>query len=71
MTTARRGPVVAPDPQKTRITIRLDTEVLNWFRDQVDKAGGGSYQRLINTALQEYIRRREEPLKEALWQKLR
>jgi uncharacterized protein (DUF4415 family) len=71
MTTARRGPVVAPDQARTRITIRLDTEVLNWFRDQVDKAGGGSYQRLINTALQEYIRRREEPLKEALWQKLR
>jgi uncharacterized protein (DUF4415 family) len=66
MTTARRGPVVAPDQARTRITIRLDTEVLNWFRDQVDKAGGGSYQRLINTALQEHIRRREEPLEDTL-----
>lgn len=66
MSTAKRGPIVAPDPRKTRITIRIDTEALNWFRDQVDKAGGGSYQRLINRALQEHIRRQEEPLEDIL-----
>ncbi len=68
---AKRGPVVPPDPRKTRITIRLDTEVLNWFRDQVDRAGGGSYQAKINEALQEHIRRLREPLEDTLRRVLR
>jgi len=38
-------------PNKTRITIRLDADILNWFRQQVHAQGGGSYQRLINEAL--------------------
>jgi uncharacterized protein (DUF4415 family) len=41
---ARRGPVVAVPKGKTRITIRLDDEILAWFRDQVERAGGGNYQ---------------------------
>ncbi|MCP4663829.1 MAG: BrnA antitoxin family protein [bacterium] len=44
------------------MTIRIDTEVLNWFRDQVDKAGGGSYQAMINEALRGHIRHHREPL---------
>lgn len=40
---------------KERITIRLDRDVLNWFRDCVDAAGGGSYQRAINDALRAHI----------------
>ncbi len=59
MANAKRGPVVAPDSRKTRITIRIDTEVLNWFRGQVEKAGGGSYQTMINDALAEHVRRTE------------
>lgn len=66
MTNAEKGPIVAPDPRKTRITIRIDTEVLNWFRDQVDKAGGGSYQTMINEALREHVRREAEPLEDVL-----
>mgnify|MGYP001549038559 CR=1 FL=1 len=38
---------------KERITIRLDAEVLAWFRAQV--AGGGSYQTLINDALKAHV----------------
>jgi uncharacterized protein (DUF4415 family) len=53
----KRGPVVAPDPDKVRITIRLDADVLEWFREQVNAAGGGDYQALINKALREYIDR--------------
>ena len=41
---AKRGPVVPSPGNKTRITIRIDTDILNWFRGQVNKAGGGSYQ---------------------------
>jgi len=54
---AKRGPVIPPDPRKTKISIRLDTTVLNYFRDIVNKAGGGSYQTLINDALLEHIHR--------------
>jgi metal-responsive CopG/Arc/MetJ family transcriptional regulator len=52
----RRGPVVPVPRGKTRITIRLDKEVLDWFRSQVEAAGGGNYQTLINSALREYVR---------------
>ena len=51
---AKQGPVVKPSPGKTRITIRVDTDILNWFRKQVHKRGGGNYQTLINDALREY-----------------
>ncbi len=58
----KRGPVVPAPAGKTRITIRLDNEVLNWFRKQVHEAGGGNYQTLINAALREHITARTEPL---------
>ena len=38
---AKRGPVVAPTPGKTRITIRIDDDILEWFREQVHAVGGG------------------------------
>lgn len=53
---ARRGPVVPPTPGKTRITIRLDNDVIEHFQAKVDRAGGGNYQALINEALREYMR---------------
>lgn len=63
---AKRGPVVRVPKGKTRITIRLDDDVLEWFREQVERAGGGSYQNLINDALRDHIRKAEEPLEETL-----
>jgi uncharacterized protein (DUF4415 family) len=63
---AERGAVVKPSPGKTRITIRIDTDVLNWFRNQVHEAGGGNYQTLINEALREYIRYRDEMFESTL-----
>ena len=51
----RRGPVIKPPPGKARITIRLDHDILEWFRGQADEAGGANYQTLINQALREYI----------------
>ena len=47
---------------KTRITFRIDDDILDWFRGAVDKAGGGNYQTLINDALQEYITNQQEPI---------
>lgn len=62
----KRGPVIAPDPGKVRITIRLDEDVIAWFREQVNAAGGGNYQSLINKALREYIEHRTEALEKTL-----
>ncbi|MBD2510164.1 BrnA antitoxin family protein [Nostoc muscorum FACHB-395] len=67
----KRGAIESIPTGKTRITIRLDDEVLAWFRDQVHAAGGGNYQTLINDALREYIQQRREPLEETLRRVLR
>jgi len=66
----RRGAVIA-SPGKRRITIRIDTEVLDWFRDQAEAAGGGGYQFLINRALNSYIAGQREPLEGTLRRVLR
>ncbi|HTY17549.1 MAG TPA: BrnA antitoxin family protein [Myxococcota bacterium] len=62
----KRGSVVPVPPGKTRITIRLDDDVLAWFREQVHAAGGGNYQTLINLALRQFIAERREPLEKTL-----
>ena len=67
----KRGAVVPAPTGKTRITIRLDDEVLEWFRAQVRTAGGGNYQSLINLALREHVKRSAEPLEETLRRILR
>jgi uncharacterized protein (DUF4415 family) len=60
----KRGAVDPLPPGKTRITIRLDDDVIEWFRQQVHVAGGGNYQTLINHALREYIKNQKEPFEE-------
>ena len=57
---AQRG-VVLPTTGKTRITLYLDNEVLEHFRDLAEKTGRG-YQTLINEALSAYAGRTEQPL---------
>lgn len=68
---AKRGSVLPVPRGKTRITIRIDDDVLDWFRARVHEAGGGSYQALINLALRDHIARREERLEETLRRVLR
>ena len=63
---AKRGPILPPAKAKTRITIRIDDEVLDWFRNRVHQQGGGNYQTLINGALREHMTRNEDALAEAL-----
>lgn len=62
----KRGAVIPTPPGKTRVTIRLDDDVPDWFREQVNAGGGGNYQTLINDALREYIQQQKEPLEELL-----
>ena len=66
LSNAKRGPVIPSAPGKTRITIRIDTDLLDWFREQVDNAGGGSYQTFINEALREHVQTREGVLEKTL-----
>jgi len=64
---AKRGPVVKVPKGKTRITIRLDDDVLAWFRNQAEEAGGGNYQSLINAVLRRHIAEQlEEPIEKIL-----
>jgi uncharacterized protein (DUF4415 family) len=63
---ARRGAVVPVPAGKTRITIRIDTDVLEWFRAAVHAAGGGNYQTLINEVLRRHVEDRREDLEGTL-----
>ena len=65
-TYAKRGPVIPQPPGKTRITIRIDDDLLDWFKEQVHRAGGGNYQTLINAALRRHVTEKAEPLEETL-----
>ena len=67
----RRGAVLRAGSGKTRITIRIDEDVLQWFRKQVHKTGGGSYQTLINAALRSFAESTENNLEETLRRVLR
>ena len=62
----KRGPVVKPDPNKVRITIRLDGDIVDHFKNLVLEAGGGNYQTLINDALREYVRDSNKALEKTL-----
>jgi uncharacterized protein (DUF4415 family) len=61
----KRGPVTPLQPGE-RITIRMDTDILEWFRQQAAAHGGGNYQTMINQVLHEYILWHQAPLEELL-----
>ncbi len=63
---ARRGAVVAPAANKVRITIRLDQDIVDWFKSKVDKQGVGNYQTMLNEALRAHIAHHDESLEELL-----
>jgi len=65
------GAVLRTPAGKTRITIRLDDELLEWFRKQAHAAGGGNYQTLINAALREHVANKHEPLEATIRRVLR
>ena len=55
---AKRGAVVPLEAGKTKLSIRLDNTIVEYFRGLVEKAGTGNYQTLINDALSAYIQQR-------------
>ena len=62
----KRGTVLPSSGNKVRITIRLDRDIINWFRSKVEEQGGGSYQAMLNDALRKHIERQEQPLEDVL-----
>ena len=62
----RRGAPIKGPSGKTRITIRIDDDILAWFRDVAHEQGGGSYQTLINRALRGHVETRQERLEQTL-----
>lgn len=68
-----RGALDPVPAGKTRITIRLDDDIITWFRQRADQSGGGNYQTAINQALRDYIDQHslEELLRRVVREELR
>ncbi len=65
----KRGRVVTLPKQrgKTRITIRLDEDLVDYFLKEADASGGASgYQTLINNALRRHVEGQAPKLEETL-----
>jgi uncharacterized protein (DUF4415 family) len=58
----KRGPVI-PQKGKTRITIFIDTDILEWFRNAAEREGRG-YQTEINQALRNYTKQDRRPIQD-------
>ncbi len=63
---ARRGAVVPTSDKKVRITIRLDRDLVDWFRAKVEVQGGGNYQTMLNNALRSYTEHQDQSLEKLL-----
>jgi uncharacterized protein (DUF4415 family) len=62
----KRGAVLPSSGKKVRITIRLDRDIIAWFRSKVEEQGGGSYQAMLNDALRKHIESQDQPLEQIL-----
>lgn len=65
-----RGRITASEPElrgKTRITIRLDEDLVNHFLKEAEASGGGTgYQTLINEALRQHVEGKAPKLEDTL-----
>jgi len=71
----KRGRIIAPEPEqrgKTRITIRLDEDLVDHFLKEADASGGATgYQTLINEALRQHVEGKAPKLEDTLRRILR
>jgi uncharacterized protein (DUF4415 family) len=65
----KRGPVI-PHKGKTRITIFIDSDVLDWFKEEAEREGRG-YQTAINQALRNYIKQDRRPIQDIVREAVR
>ena len=63
---ARRGAVVPSSGNKIRITIRLDRDLVEWFKSKAEAQGGGNYRTMLNDALRTFIERQDQSLEKVL-----
>ena len=63
---ARRGAVVPSPGNKVRITIRLDRDLVEWFKAKAETQGGGNYQTMLNDALRAFTEHQDESLEKLL-----
>jgi uncharacterized protein (DUF4415 family) len=66
----KRGRIAPPEPEprgKTRITIRLDEDLVDHFLKEAEASGGATgYQTLINEALRQHVDGKAPKLEETL-----
>ena len=66
----KRGRIAAPEPEprgKTRITIRLDEDLVDHFLKEAEASGGATgYQTLINKALRQHVEGKAPKLADTL-----
>jgi uncharacterized protein (DUF4415 family) len=66
----KRGRIVKPKQEargKTRITIRLDEDLVDHFLKEADASGGATgYQTLINEALRQHVEGKAPKLEDTL-----
>ncbi len=55
---------------KTRITIWIDTDILEWFRSEAEREGVG-YQTAMNQSLRDFVRQGKRPLEEIVREAVR
>ena len=71
----KRGRIIPPEPEplgKTRITIRLDEDLVDHFLKESCTYGGAvGYQTLINQALRQHVEGKAPKLEETLRRLLR
>lgn len=71
----KRGRIRPPEPEqkgKTRITIRLDEDLVDYFMKEAEKSGGSvGYQTLINEALRQHLEGKSPKLEDTLRRILR
>ena len=71
----KRGRITVPEPEprgKTRITIRLDEDLVDHFLKEAEASGGATgYQTLINEALRLHVEGKAPKLEDTLRRVLR
>lgn len=65
----KRGPIVS-NKGKTRITICIDTDILNWFREKSEREGR-AYQPFINEALRNYTQKDHRSIQDVIQETIR
>ncbi|MDJ0659178.1 MAG: BrnA antitoxin family protein [Crocosphaera sp.] len=66
----KRGAIDPISSNKTRITLHLDNDILDWLRQQVHLTSGGNYQTLINEALRQHIQQQKRKVEPFLTPKI-